>query len=98
MTIADGEIRLHERVRTASKAFTRLKELGLAALARAASESPGVDIAVHHLDNREAAERLASDLAGRVRTPGEVVISELSAVVGGHVGPGTVGVVIAPRL
>jgi len=98
MTIADGEIRLHERVRTASKAFTRLRELGLAALARAASESPGVDIAVHHLDNREAAERLAAEFTGRVRTPGEVVISELSAVVGGHVGPGTVGVVIAPRL
>jgi fatty acid-binding protein DegV len=84
-------------VRTASKAIARLKDLGLAALAQAASQSPGVDIAVHHLDNREAAERLADDLTGRVRIPGEVMISELSAVVGGHVGPGTVGVVIAPR-
>ena len=97
LTIADGEIRLHERVRTASKAIARLEELALAALARGASRSTGVDIAVHHLDNREAAERLADDLTGRVRIPGEVMISELSAVVGGHVGPGTVGVDIAPR-
>ena len=97
LTITDGEIRLYERVRTMSKAIARLEELGLAALARAAAWSAGVDIAVHHLDNREAAERLADDLASRVGEPGEVVISELSAVVGGHVGPGTVGVVVAPR-
>ena len=97
MTIADGEIRLHERVRTASKAIARLGELGLAALARAASRSAVVDVAVHHLDNREAAERLGTDLTGRVAHAGEVVISELSAVVGGHVGPGTLGVVVAPR-
>src|SRR5215203_16995 len=97
LTIADGEIRLYEQVRTASKAIARLEELGLGALARAAGRSADVDIAVHHLDNREAAERLADDLTGHVGHPGEVVISELSAVVGGHVGPGTVGVVIAPR-
>ena len=98
LTMTDGEIRLYERVRTMSKAIARLEELGLAALGRAAVWSAGVDIAVHHLDNREAAERLADDLASRVGEPGEVVISELSAVVGGHVGPGTVGVVVAPRL
>jgi DegV family protein with EDD domain len=97
LTIADGEIRLYEQVRTGSKAIARLEELGLAALAGAAGRSAGVDLAVHHLDNREAAERLADDLASRVGEPGEVVISELSAVVGGHVGPGTLGVVIAPR-
>ena len=50
---------------------------------------------MHHLDNREAAERLAGELTGPVRTHSEVVIAELSAVVGGHVGPGTIGVVIA---
>ena len=97
LTIADGEIRLYDQVRTGSKAIARLEELGLAALARAADRSAGIDIAVHHLDNREAAKRLADDLTGRVGHAGEVVISELSAVVGGHVGPGTVGVVIAPR-
>jgi DegV family protein with EDD domain len=97
LTIADGEIRLYEKVRTASKAIARLEELGLAALAGAAGRSAGVDLAVHHLDNREAAGRLADHLTGHVGHPGEVVISELSAVVGGHVGPGTVGVVIAPH-
>jgi fatty acid-binding protein DegV len=97
MTITDGEIRLHERVRTASKAIARLGELGSAGVARAASRNAGVDVAVHHLDNREAAERLRAELTGRVGHQGDVVISELSAVVGGHVGPGTLGVVVAPR-
>jgi DegV family protein with EDD domain len=97
MTITDGEIRLHERVRTASKAIARLGELGSAGVARAASRNAGVDVAVHHLDNREAAERLRAELTGRIGHQGDVVISELSAVVGGHVGPGTLGVVVAPR-
>jgi fatty acid-binding protein DegV len=37
-------------------------------------------------------------LQGKMPLPGEVVIAELSAVLGVHVGPGTLGVVISPRL
>ena len=84
-----------ERVRTASKALARLEELGLAALARAAGRAD-VDVAVHHLDAAEPAARLAERLAGRL-SGSEVVVAELSAVLGVHVGPGTLGVVVAPR-
>jgi DegV family protein with EDD domain len=98
LTVDNGSIRPYERVRTTTRAHARLAELAVAALARSAASHDGVDIAVHHLDDLAAAEQLADRLRGRVSVPGEVLIAELSAVLGVHVGPGTVGVVVAPRL
>jgi DegV family protein with EDD domain len=97
LTVENGTIRPYERVRTTARAHARLLELALAALARGAASHSAVDIAVHHFDNLPAAERLADQLRGQVSPPGDVVIAELSAVLGVHVGPGTLGVVIAPR-
>ena len=97
LTVTDGEIRPYERVRTESKALARLEELSLDALARAAATNGAVDVAVHHLDNPDAARRLVDRLQDRVPT-GSVVISEVSAVLGVHVGPGTVGIVVSPRV
>jgi DegV family protein with EDD domain len=97
LTVADGEIRPYERVRTASKALTRLEELSLAALEQAATAYGVVDVAVHHLDNPDGAHRLLDRLSGRVQV-GRIVISELSAVLGVHVGPGTLGIVMSPRV
>jgi len=97
LTVADGEIRPYERVRTQSKALSRLWELSLAALQRAASEHGLVDVAVHHLDNLDGAHGLVDRLTGRVEVA-DVVISEVSAVLGVHVGPGTLGIVVSPRI
>ena len=97
LTVVDGEIRPYERVRTASKALTRLEELSLEALTRVAALNGAVDIAVHHLDNLDGARRLVDRLSAEVRA-GDVVISEVSAVLGVHVGPGTVGIVVSPRV
>ena len=97
LTVAEGEIRPYERVRTQSKALTRLWELSLAALERAASTHGLADVAVHHLDNPDGAQRLVDRLSGRVQV-GEIVISEVSAVLGVHVGPGTLGIVVSPRV
>lgn len=97
LTVAGGEIRAYERVRTASKALLRLEELGLGALARAAGDRDHVDVAVHHLDNAEGAARLVERLSGRVSTCGELVVASMSAVLGVHVGPGTLGIVVSPR-
>jgi DegV family protein with EDD domain len=97
LTVIDGEIRPYERVRTESKALTRLEELSLAAFDRAAGVHDLVDIAVHHLDNADGARRLVDSLRGRVRV-GDIVISEVSAVLGVHVGPGTLGIVVSPRV
>jgi DegV family protein with EDD domain len=95
LTVAGGEIRSHERVRTVSRARARLAELALAALARA-PEGSRVDVAVHHLDNPDGAERLVAALQQRVQGRGELVVAELGAVLGVHVGPGTLGVVVSP--
>jgi DegV family protein with EDD domain len=97
LTVADGEIRPQERVRTESKALARLEELSLAALDRASRAGDLVDVAVHHLDNTDGARRLVDRLSGQVQA-GDVVISEVSAVLGVHVGPGTLGIVVSPRV
>ena len=56
------------------------------------------DVAVLHLDNRSAADRLARTLKARGPRVGSVTVSEVSAVLGVHCGPGTVGVVVSPRV
>lgn len=97
LTVSKGEIRPYERVRTASKALARLEELGVSALARAAGTSEHVDVAVHHLDSVEGAEALVAHLRGRVAALGDISVSEVSAVLGAHAGPGTLGIVVSPR-
>jgi DegV family protein with EDD domain len=97
LTVANGEIRPYERVRTQSKALTRLWELSLAAREHAASAHGLVDVAVHHLDNLDGAQKLVDRLTERVQS-GDIVISEVSAVLGVHVGPGTLGIVVSPRV
>ena len=65
----------------------------------AAGDRP-VDVAVAHLANPDRAEllgghlreRLAANLEGR-----EIVVGEVGAVIGAHVGPGMVAVVVSPR-
>ena len=96
LTVVDGQIRPCERVRTQSRALARLEELSLAALASAGGGSEEVDVAVHHLDNQDGAARLVDRLQSRVRGS-TVVVREVSAVIGVHVGPGMLGVVVAPR-
>jgi DegV family protein with EDD domain len=96
LTVVDGQIRPCERVRTRSRALARLEELSLAALATAAGGSEHVDVAVHHLDDPDGAAGLVDRLQNRV--PGTAVaVREVSAVIGVHVGPGMLGVVVAPR-
>jgi DegV family protein with EDD domain len=95
LTVSGGEIRSYERVRTVSRARARIAELALASLAEA-SDSARVDVAVHHLDNPDGAARLVAALRERVQGRGELVVAELSAVLGVHVGPGTLGVVVSP--
>ena len=97
LTVTDGQIRPCERVRTESRALARLEELSLAALASAAGRSDHVDVAVLHMDNEDGAARLVERLQRRVRGS-EVSGREVSAVIGVHVGPGMLGVVVAPRI
>ena len=95
LALSDGHIKPIEKVRTSARALSRLEELTLRA-ADAAGES-GVDIAVHHLDSQTRAGDLADRLRTRVASTTTVVLVELGAVVGAHVGPGTIAVAVSPR-
>ena len=95
LEIVDGRIGTREKVRTASRALSRLEELAVAAAGDRA-----VDVAVAHLANPDKAELLASHLRERLAeglSDRAVSVGEVGAVIGAHVGPGMVAVVVAPR-
>ncbi|MBM6404654.1 DegV family protein [Phycicoccus sp. CSK15P-2] len=95
--LREGQIVPLERVRTSTRAIALLEELAVDAVSAAERDGgPGVDIAVHHLDSGERAERLAGRLSSRCPAAGVRVV-ELGAVVGAHVGPGTLAVAVVPR-
>ncbi len=95
LTMNDGQIEPLERVRTTSKALARLRQRAI----DAALDVPhGVDVAVHHLDSQERAEQLAEALAEGIPSVRRVLLVELGAVVGAHVGPGTLATAVSPRL
>lgn len=90
--VTGGRIAPLEKVRTASKALARLEDL---AVARAGDGE--VDVAVHHLAAADKAAELAERLRGRLPSVGTWHVSQVGAVVGAHVGPGLLGVVVSRR-
>jgi fatty acid kinase fatty acid binding subunit len=95
LALSDGHIQAIEKVRTAARALSRLEELTIQAVDAAGDW--GVDIAVHHLDSPTRAGDLVDRLQTRVASTTTVVQVELGAVVGAHVGPGTIAVAVSPR-
>ncbi|WAL71773.1 DegV family protein [Kitasatospora sp. YST-16] len=89
--LSGGRIEPLEKVRTASRAIARLEEI---AVERAAQQP--VDITVHHLAAAHRAEPLAERLRERVPGLRELYVSEVGAVIGAHVGPGLLAVVVSP--
>jgi len=95
LEIVDGRIATREKVRTTGRALSRLEELAVAA-----AGDRKVDVWVAHLANPERADALAADLGRRLAdnlSGGEVAVGEVGAVIGAHVGPGMVAVVVSPR-
>ena len=89
--VAQGRILPLEKVRTTARAAQRLVELA----AQAAGEGP-VDVAVQHLAAAARAEEVAARLRDRLDVA-RLLVSEVGAVIGAHVGTGLVGVVVVPR-
>lgn len=89
--VVDGRIESLEKVRTAARAGARLAELAVAA----AGTGP-VALAVHHLAAPERAAELADRLRERLGRITELHVSEVGAVLGAHLGPGVLGVVVCP--
>ncbi|MDJ0340173.1 DegV family protein [Streptomyces sp. H10-C2] len=92
LQLVDGRIEPLEKVRTASRAITRLEEI---VVERAGTRR--VAIAVHHLAAADRAAALAERLRERVPGLDELVVSEVGAVIGAHAGPGLLGAVISPH-
>ncbi|GAA4369058.1 DegV family protein [Actinomadura verrucosospora] len=93
LEITGGRIAPLEKVRTSSRALARLEEL---AVAEAGARR--VDLGVQHLAAAARAETLAARLRARVPHVQDVYVGEVGPVIGAHVGPGMLGVVIAPQL
>jgi DegV family protein with EDD domain len=89
--VQDGRVVPLEKVRTSARALNRLVQRAV----ETAGEGP-VSIAVHHLSAPEKADRLAAELRDRLPQLRELYVSELGAAIGAHVGPGAVGIVVAP--
>ena len=94
LAVRGGRIVPVEKVRTSSRAVARIEAMVLEQVVKGGHV---VDIAVHHLDAAARAEQMATELRTMVPGSPKVVVVELGAVVGAHVGPGTVAIAVSPR-
>lgn len=90
LRIHDGKLELAARVRTTSKATVAMVE---GVLALVGEHRAG--LAVHHVDNPEGAAEVAATLASALPGCRPAIVTELGPVLGVHLGPGAVGVVLA---
>jgi DegV family protein with EDD domain len=97
LRLTGGHIEPAEKVRTTARALARMVEMSAIAAEKDRDEGHEVDISVQHLDFAGMAEEVAAVLRERVRFAREVRVGELGAVVGAHVGPGTLAIIVSPR-
>lgn len=87
--VVDGEVAPLEKARTANRALGRLADLAIAA-----ADGRQVQVAVQHLQAPQRAQEMADRLRSQLHT--DVVVCEVGAVMGVHVGPGLVAVAVTP--
>ena len=85
LEVRDGLVQPLEKVRTRSKALTRVVEI----VANRANGYTPVRLAAIHAHAEDDARQMLAQAAARLN-PIETLISDVSPVVGTHVGPGTV--------
>jgi DegV family protein with EDD domain len=94
LQVVDGHVTSLENVRTAGRALGRLEDLAVAAATESGCD---VDLAVQHLSSPDRAADLAQRLSARL--PSAMVVEcPVGGVVGAHVGPGMVAVIVAPQV
>jgi DegV family protein with EDD domain len=87
----NGKVEQQELVRTSEKSIARMIEIVVAA-ARIKSE-----IAVHHVEALDVASRVAEQLT-KLTGVESISVTSAGAVVGTHVGPGALAVVVSPQV
>ncbi|MEU2035678.1 DegV family protein [Nocardia amamiensis] len=89
--IVEGRLELREKVRTRSKAYTKL--------VAAAVEAAGVDgaaVGVQHLGAEDAAHTIAGQLRERIPGIRELIVAEFGPALAVHLGLGAIGVLVVP--
>lgn len=81
--VREGEVRPFEQVRTKKKALARILEV-------ARELAPFEELCILHSRNEAEAREVAKEL-GSLHPHEKIVIAEIGAVVGTHVGPGAIG-------
>lgn len=101
LTVRDGEIRLLESVRGTARAHQRLVALALRAAWSGSARDPRrrISVAVHHVDARQAAERVAARVAEEAVTAGVEIdrldVTPMAGVLAVHAGPEALAVAMA---
>jgi len=90
LRIDSGKLVLAQRIRTTSKAIVAMVEQVLEVVGERRAA-----LAVHHVDNPAAAAEVAATLAGALPGCGPAIVTDLGPVLGVHLGPGAIGVVLA---
>jgi len=93
--LVDGRLEAVDKVRTSARALTRLEEI---VVREAESAGGAVWVSVHHLAAPERAEAMSERLSGALPQACGVDVVEVGAVIGAHVGPGMLAVLIAPAV
>ena len=94
LAVRGGRIVPIEKVRTSAKAIARIEAMVVEHVTKG---GVAVDLAVHHLDAAERADAISDELRTLLPQARQVRVVELGAVVGAHVGPGTVAIAVSPR-
>lgn len=92
LRLDDGKLVLAQRVRTTSKATAAMVEQVLDAVGEGRAA-----LAVHHVDNPDGAAQVAATLASALPACGPAIVTDLGPVLGVHLGPGAIAVVVAPE-
>ena len=89
LRIEDGALVLSARVRTTSKATAAMIEQVLEVVGERRAA-----LAVQHVDNPAGAAEVAATLASALPACGPPLVTDLGPVLGVHLGPGALGVVL----
>ena len=85
----DGRLVLDQRIRTIAKAHAALVDRVAEAVGQRAAA-----VAVHHVDNHDAADEIGAALTTRLPQIESLVVTDMGPVLSIHVGGGAVGVVV----
>ncbi|GAA1017044.1 DegV domain-containing protein [Acrocarpospora pleiomorpha] len=90
--LTNGSITLLEKVRTTTRALSRLEDL-----ATSTAGETSVNIAIQHLSTPTQADSLATHLTTRIPNLNHLMIVEVGAAIAAHTGPGMLAVTISPE-